>query len=59
MVKLKKGQEAFVVVDGPDAGRTYRQDTTYPQAPKGYETRFEQIKPKPVPQPETDRKRSK
>lgn len=48
MFKLKKGQEAFTIMDGPDAGKTYRPGMSYDQAPAGYETRFEKIKPSPA-----------
>ena len=48
MVRLKKGREAFTIVDGPDAGKTYRPGMEYDQVPKGYEDRFEKNKdPKP------------
>jgi len=57
MVRLKKSQEAFTVVDGPDAGKTYRPGMAYDQAPAGYEKRFEKIDPEPPK--ESDKKRSK
>lgn len=43
MVKLKKGREAFEIVDGPDAGLKFERNKTYDQAPKGYEDRFEAV----------------
>jgi hypothetical protein len=49
MVKLKKGQETFQVVDGPDAGRTFERGVEYDIPPKGYKDRFEAVKlSKPV-----------
>jgi hypothetical protein len=45
MLKLKKGREAFQIVDGPDAGKTFRPGIGYDQAPKGYEDRFEKVTP--------------
>jgi len=44
MVKLKKNQEAFTVVDGPDAGRTFERGVEYDHVPKGYESRFEKVR---------------
>ena len=44
MYKLKKGQEAITLVDGPDAGKTFEKDVEYEQAPVGYEKRFEAVK---------------
>jgi len=44
MYKLKDGQEAFTIVDGPDADKTYLRGKSYSQAPSGYENRFEQIR---------------
>jgi len=43
MYQLKKGQEGFEMVDGPDAGKTYRRGKSYPKVPSGYENRFEKI----------------
>lgn len=43
MYQLKTGQEGFEVVDGPDAGKTYRRGKSYPKVPSGYENRFEKI----------------
>jgi len=58
MVRLKKGQEAFEIVDGPDAGLKFERDKTYDQAPKGYEDRFDKVSPpkppKPVMKPELE-----
>jgi hypothetical protein len=51
MYRLKKGREAFQIVDGPDAGKTYRPGMGYDQAPKGYENWFENIKPEKAPAP--------
>jgi len=42
MYQLKKGQEGFEVVDGPDAGRAYLRGKPYTKVPAGYENRFEQ-----------------
>jgi len=44
MFRLKKGQETFQVVDGPDAGKTFKKGVVYDKAPAGYETRFEKKK---------------
>ena len=44
MLRLKKGQETFQVVDGPDAGKTYERGVKYDQVAKGYESRFEKVK---------------
>ncbi len=44
MVILKKGQEAFTIVDGPDKGKTFKPNTEYEKAPKGYEKRFSAVK---------------
>ena len=44
MVKLKKGQETFTVVDGPDAGKTFEKGVEYDKPPKGFESRFGKIK---------------
>ena len=43
MYQLKNGQEGFEVVDGPDAGKAYRRGRSYPNAPAGYENRFEKV----------------
>jgi hypothetical protein len=40
MVKLKKGQETFTIVDGRDAGKTFEKGVEYDKPPKGYESRF-------------------
>lgn len=44
MVRLKKGQESFTPVDGPDKGFTFERGVEYGKAPKGYEDRFEEVK---------------
>ena len=44
MFKLKKGQESFTVVDGPDACSTYEKDVEYESVPQGHESRFESVK---------------
>ncbi len=36
MVKLKKGQEAFEIVDGPDKGKKFKRDVEYEKAPDGH-----------------------
>jgi len=60
MIKLKKGQETFQIVDGPDAGKTFTRGVEYDTPPKGYENRFETIKlSKPVEVKTTDRKGGK
>jgi hypothetical protein len=60
MMKLKKGQETFQVVDGPDAGRTFERGVEYDTPPKGYENRFEKVKlSKPVEVKIIDSKRGK
>jgi hypothetical protein len=51
MVRLKKGQEAFEIVDGPDAGLKFERNKTYDQAPLGYEDRFEKVAQVEVPDP--------
>ena len=54
MVKLKKGEETFTVVDGPHAGQTFTRGVEYKSPPKGYESRFEKVKIKPAkPKPES------
>ena len=49
MYQLKKGQETFQIVDGPDEGLTFERNKTYDQAPKGYENRFEPVATEPAP----------
>jgi len=51
MVRLKKGREAFEIVDGPDAGQKFERNKTYDQAPRGYEDRFEKVAQVEVPDP--------
>ena len=48
MVRLKKGEESFEIVDGPDAGLKFERHKHYAEAPKGYESRFENMTPDPV-----------
>lgn len=43
MYRLKKGQESFQIVDGPDEGLKFERNRIYDQAPKGYENRFEPV----------------
>lgn len=43
MYRLKNGQEGFEVVDGPDAGKSFRRGKTYPSVPAGYENRFDKV----------------
>jgi len=50
MFKLKKGQETFQVVDGPNTGKTYERGREYESIPAGEENRFEKVL-KPVPSP--------
>lgn len=45
MYQLKNGQEGFELVDGPDAGKSYRRGKSYPTVPAGHEHRFEKITP--------------
>lgn len=52
MFRLKKGQEAFEVVDGPDAGKKYERDVEYHQPPKGHENLFEPVRTGLKPKPE-------
>lgn len=40
MYELKKGEESFTLVDGPDAGKTFHQGKKYQKIPAGYEFRF-------------------
>jgi len=42
--KLKGGQEAFTIVDGPDAGRTFKRGVSYPERPRGYARMFTKVK---------------
>lgn len=42
MWRLKKNRPAFVVVDGPLAGREYRHDEMYMEIPAGAEKMFVQ-----------------
>jgi|GEM_PF-3151337 hypothetical protein len=46
MYMLKKGQEAFVVVDGPMAGRRFEPGRRYAEIPPQEKGRFEKIKAK-------------
>jgi len=60
MVILKKGQETFQIVDGPDAGKIFKRGVAYDTPPKGYENKFEEVKlSKPVEIKTTDRKGGK
>ena len=60
MVKLKKGQETFQIVDGPDAGKTFTRGVEYESPPKGYENRFTSVKlTQPVEVKITDKKGGK
>ena len=43
--RLKAGQEAFAVVDGPLAGRQFSAGTMYDQIPEAEADRFEVIEP--------------
>lgn len=43
--KLKKGIEAFQVVDGPFAGRSYAQGKMYDEIPPREKQKFEIIEP--------------
>lgn len=54
MHQLKKGQEGFRIVDGPDAGKTFERGKPYTAPPAGYENRFEKIR---VPAEETKGKK--
>lgn len=56
MLKLKKGQEAFTIVDGPDAGKTFRPGMEYDRAPGGYEDRFESVAAEKAPEKTKDPK---
>lgn len=49
--KLKSGQEAFQIVDGPDAGNSFERNVEYPKLPAGYENRFEPVRKAPNPEP--------
>lgn len=46
-------------MDGVDAGKTFQKNQSYPVAPKGYENRFEKIRPKASPAKTTESKGSK
>lgn len=48
MHRLKKGQEAFEVVDGPMAGRKFRPGEVYAEIPAQEKRRFEAVRPKPA-----------
>jgi len=43
--RLKKGQEAFQIVDGPDARMKFEKGRTYTKIPKAEARRFEEVKP--------------
>lgn len=51
MFRLKNGQEAFQVVDGPDTGKTYQRGVEYESIPAGEGHRFEKVS-KPAPKTE-------
>lgn len=52
MFKLKKGQEAFEVVDGPMAGRKFTPGVEYAEVPPQEKQRFAEVKePKAKPAP--------
>lgn len=58
--KLKPGQEAFTIVDGPLAGTNYKRGVEYPKAPEGYEDRFEDCsKKKNESKPASSRERGR
>lgn len=44
MYRLKKGIEAFTVVEGPFAGRSFAPGSSYDEIPTGMAGRFIQIK---------------
>lgn len=48
MHRLKNGQDTFTVVDGPDAGKTFKRGVEYEAIPPGEEHRFEKVS-KPAP----------
>ena len=56
MFRLKKGQESFQVVDGPDAGRTFERDVEYHQPPVGHDHLFEPVRTNPKPAPARTKK---
>ena len=43
MYELKAGQESFTIVDGPDAGKTFRKGVAYQDRPKGYAKLFSRV----------------
>jgi hypothetical protein len=45
LYRLKPGQEAFRLVDGPMAGRVFRPGERYEQIPTGMKARFETAAP--------------
>lgn len=49
--RLKKGQPAFDVVDGPMAGQRFEPGVPYDEIPKGDAARFEKVKPKAAQKP--------
>ena len=49
MYQLKKGQEAFTLVEGPLAGRTYKPGERYQEIPRELSGRFTAIKAVPAP----------
>lgn len=54
MYQLKKGQEAFTVVEGPFAGQTFKPGVHYAEIPKETAGRFAAVKddgPLPAPEP--------
>lgn len=45
--KLKKGIEAFEVVDGPFAGKKFQREKTYDEIPPQEKGKFEALDPTP------------
>jgi len=52
MYQLKKGQEAFTVVEGPLKGKTFKPGARYDDIPPGMSGRFAAIKAAAAPEPE-------
>ena len=43
MYKLKPGRESFTIVEGPNAGKTFRRGVAYQTRPKGYTKLFTKV----------------
>lgn len=60
--RLKRGQETFTVVDGPDAGKTFKRGREYDRIPDAEKHRFEKVPEAKAPaaeKPQEDKKTRK